>query len=110
MLFASRHYGEAVRATFAALVNEVKDKAERQDLDGAQLMTHAFRPNDPILRLSNVADEQQGWMELFKGSVAVIRNPLSHTATSNIDAEEANELLAFASFLFGTLDKATKVK
>jgi Protein of unknown function (Hypoth_ymh) len=72
-------------------------------------MTLAFRDADPALRLSQDRNEQQGYMYLFAGATAAIRNPLCHTAEDVLDAEESYECLVFASLLFRYLDRSESV-
>lgn len=106
-LYANQHYSEAVRKVFVALVDEVKSKSQRFDLDGEDLMNKVFSPKQPILRFSAEPSEQEGCMSLFKGAVAIIRNPLSHVSDIKLSVDEAHELLWFASFLFRTLDRTS---
>jgi hypothetical protein len=72
-------------------------------------MNKVFSPKNPILRYSEKSAEQEGCMNLFKGAVAIIRNPSSHSNEITIDVDEANELLWFASFLFRTLDRTSNI-
>lgn len=109
-LFASRHYSSAVQRSYVALVNAVKDKADCPSRDGRDLMFHAFRATDPILRLSDEQAVQEGYMYLFAGAVGAIRNPASHTAAETLTAEEAVEMLTYCSLLFRFLDRSQKVR
>ena len=108
-LYAIQHYSEAVRRAFVALINAVRAKSGRTAATDRDAMVQAFRDADPALRLSEDANEQQGFMWLFAGATAAIRNPLSHTAEEMLGAEEAAECLAFASLLFRYLDRSEKV-
>jgi len=78
-LFASGHYAQAVFEASKALNIAVKKKSGFAG-DGASLMTQAFSPGNPILKLNAISsqserDEQQGFMHLFQGAMLGIRNP-----------------------------------
>jgi uncharacterized protein (TIGR02391 family) len=82
-MFKDRHYREAVLKASIALVDSVKMRSGRHNLDGVALMSTVFSPNDPILAFNSLAnqtdkDEQQGLMHLFMGAVLGIRNPRAH--------------------------------
>lgn len=111
-LFASGHYAQAVFEASKALNNEVKKKSGLA-CDGASLMTQAFSPVNPILKLNAISsqsekDEQQGFMHLLQGAMLGIRNPSAHESVAFQDAAQALEYLAFFSLLFRKLDGATK--
>jgi len=83
-LFRDGHPWDAVFAASKALVNYVKERSDRHDLDGASLMRTVFSPKDPILVFNDLADqtdrdEQEGMMHLFEGAVLAIRNPGGHS-------------------------------
>lgn len=111
--FESGHYADAVEATFKELNAKIKSiyKTKRdKELDGVNLMRSAFSPNNPLLIFSNLDTEtgknmQQGYMEIFAGAIAAIRNPKAH---DNIDitAEMAVHFLFFSSLLFLKLGTA----
>jgi uncharacterized protein (TIGR02391 family) len=108
-LYVNRHYDEAVRRAFVALINAVRTQSGRVAKTDRDAMIQAFRDSDPALRLSQDANEQQGFMWLFAGATAAIRNPLSHTTEDVLEAAEAYECLVFASLLFRYLDRAERV-
>jgi uncharacterized protein (TIGR02391 family) len=102
-------YTEAVRRAYVELINEVKRKAETPpELDGVALMNSVFSKRNPVLRVSDDPDQQEGCMNLFKGAVSMIRNPPSHSNQVKLDKDEADELLWFATYLFRILDGTTK--
>jgi uncharacterized protein (TIGR02391 family) len=77
-LYRNGHYRNAVLDASVALVNFVKEKSRRHDLDGAKLMTTVFSKNNPILAFNGLSDqtdedEQEGMMHLFVGAVGVHR-------------------------------------
>lgn len=112
-LFLDTHYARAVEEAFKCLNNAVKDKSGLADRDGAALMRAAFSANTPVLKFgdsgSNSArDEQQGYMEIFAGSMTGIRNPRAHDHELTDEPEVALELLVLANHLMRKLSAATK--
>jgi uncharacterized protein (TIGR02391 family) len=111
--FHDGHYKDAVREAFVALIDAVRKQSNQPSGRGSQdkhAMIQAFRVQDGLLRLSDDANVQEGYQQLFAGSVMAIRNPLSHVAGEFIDKNEAIECLAFASLLFRYLDRAQQAK
>ena len=83
-MFIDGHPWEAVFAAAKALVNFVKERSGRDDLDGASLMRTVFSPNNPILTFNDLIDqtdrdEQEGMMHLLEGAALAIRNPGGHS-------------------------------
>ena len=112
-LFRDRHYARAVEEAFKLLNNAVKDKSEIANQDGAGLMRSAFSVHSPVLRLNAFVsasdrDEQQGYMDIFAGSMTGIRNPRAHDHQLADDPDVALELLILANHLMRKLDAATK--
>ena len=56
-LFLDGHHWEAVFAASKALVNMVKERSGRHELDGAPLMRTAFSRKNPILAFSELKDQ-----------------------------------------------------
>ena len=85
-LFNNGHHAEAVSAALKELNHQVKQEYKQRknvDLDGAPLMREALSPNNPVFVLADQStksgkDIQQGFMELFAGSMIGIRNPHAH--------------------------------
>ncbi len=82
------------------------------DRDGVTLMEFVFNPKNPVLRFNALADqsdrdEQKGFMMLFSGAVAGLRNPRAHKLIQD-DPERALEFIAFISLLAKLADKAHK--
>jgi uncharacterized protein (TIGR02391 family) len=111
-LFRDGHYRNAVGDAAVALVNMVKEKSRRHDLDGHGLMTTVFSKNNPILMFNELAgetdeNEQQGMMYLFMGAVLALRNPRAHNLSFD-SAEEARDYLVFVSMLARKVDQAKR--
>lgn len=112
--FNDGHYREAVLNGSIALVNFVKEKSGRHDIDGATLMRTAFSKNGPILAFNALQsqtdlDEQEGLMHLFEGAVMALRNPRAHDTVPDVP-EVAVEYLALLSLLAKRLESTKRVK
>ena len=80
--------------------------------DGSSLMEFVFAPGNPLLAFNALEDqsdkdEQKGFMMLFSGAVAGLRNPRAHKIIKD-DPESALEFIAFISLLAKMVDKAKK--
>lgn len=112
-LFENGYHMEAVFAASKALVNYVKDRSGRHDLDGTGLMTTVFSQKTPVLSFNNLTtqtdlDEQQGMMHLFVGAVLGIRNPGGHSFPEG-DEQRAVEYLSLISLLAYRTKEARKI-
>jgi uncharacterized protein (TIGR02391 family) len=110
-LYHDEHYANAVEAAVKALNDFVRLRSSL-DIDGRTLMERAFSPNNPILKFNDLSDqsdrdEQKGFMMMFCGAVAGLRNPRAHRFVQD-DPERALEFIAFVSLLAKLLDEATK--
>jgi uncharacterized protein (TIGR02391 family) len=106
----SGHPEVAIFEAFKAINNRVKGMAGL-DRDGSPLMGQAFKDSDPPILLADLSTEtgrtiQAGYRFLFMGAVTGVRNPDAHEQFKALDAEEALEVLAFASLLMRRLDSA----
>ena len=113
-LFLDGHYPRAVEEGFKALNNFVKEKSGLQE-DGASLMQKAFTPNNPKLKLNDLRsdskkNEQQGYMEIYAGSMTGIRNPRAHEHRLEDDPLTALDLLSLASHLYSKAENATRTR
>ena len=113
-LFLDHYHWEAVFASAKALVNYVKERSARHDLDGAALMRTVFSKNNPILVFSDLKDqtdwdEQEGMMHLYEGAVLAIRNPGGHTFPEGSE-QRALEYISFISLLAYRVQEAQRRK
>lgn len=111
-LFRDGHYANAVEDAVKALNALVRLNSGVGDKDGSPLMETVFSPKGPVLKFNNLADqsdldEQRGFMMMFSGAVAGLRNPRAHKIIKD-DPEMALEFIAFVSLLAKLADKATK--
>jgi uncharacterized protein (TIGR02391 family) len=111
--FVSTHYADAVEAGVKALNECVRGRTGRTE-DGDSLMTVAFSPNAPLLRVNagrtkSDESEQRGHMHLCQGVVGAWRNPRAH---SLIDDEPARALMMLETIdaLIATTKAATRTR
>ena len=111
-LYLDGHYASAIEATIKALCSQVRLRSGKE-LDGADLMKTVFSPKNPILRFNDFKDrsdhdEQEGFMMMFAGAGAGLRNPRAHKIIKDYP-ERALEYIAYISLLAKLLDGARKV-
>jgi uncharacterized protein (TIGR02391 family) len=107
--YRAGHYADAVEAAVKALNGLVRLRSGIE-FDGSTLMERAFSPSNPALKFNALQDqsdkdEQKGYMMLFSGAVAGLRNPRAHGFIED-DPERALEFIAFVSLLAKLLDQA----
>ncbi len=113
-LFMDGHHFEAVFAAAKALVNYVKERSDKHDLDGAPLMRVVFSKNMPILAFNDLKDqtehdEQEGMMHLFEGAVLGIRNPGGHSFPEGTE-QRAIEYISLLSLLAYRVQEARRIR
>lgn len=110
-LYRDGHYANAIEAAVKALNAFVRMRSGRDDLDGTTLMETVFTPKAPLLKFNGLSDqsdrdEQKGFMMMFSGAVAGLRNPRAHKLIKD-DPERALEFIAFVSLLAKLLEGAS---
>lgn len=110
--FEAGFFGDAVEASFKEINDAVKRiviDVDGRELDGAGLMTTAFSPKNPVIRLTALITDtdqniQQGYMQIMAGSMTGIRNPKAH---SNLNPDNAKtlHLICLASLLMLKIDE-----
>jgi uncharacterized protein (TIGR02391 family) len=113
-LFVDGYHWEAVFAAAKTLVNYVKERSGKHDLDGAPLVRTVFSKHDPILAFNDLADqidqdEQEGMMHLFEGAVLGIRNPGGHSFPEGTE-QRAIEYISLLSLLAYRVQEAKRRK
>jgi len=111
-LFRDGHYANAVEDSVKALNALVRMNSGIDDKDGTALMEYVFSAKSPILKFNDLSDtsdidEQKGFMMLFSGAVAGLRNPRAHKIIKD-DPEMALEFIAFISLLAKMADRTHK--
>ncbi|WP_286693485.1 TIGR02391 family protein [Paracoccus sp. SCN 68-21] len=107
-LYRDGHYANAVESAVKALNNLVRLRTSLEE-DGSRLMEAAFGGKSPKVAFNSLADEsdrneQIGFLMLFKGAVAGLRNPRAHSFVED-RPERALEFIAFVSLLAKLLDE-----
>ena len=110
-LFADGYYSRAVEEAFKCLNNAVKEKS-RLRRDGADLMRNAFSAKSPVLKLNEFLsdseqNEQQGYMDIFAGTMTGIRNPRAHEHELKDEPKVALEMLVLVNHLMRKLNDST---
>jgi uncharacterized protein (TIGR02391 family) len=111
-LYRDGHYRNAILDAAVSLMNLVKEKSRRHDLDGVALMRTVFSKNAPVLAFNGLADqsdldEQEGLMHLFEGAVLAFRNPRAHDLAPDTP-EYGLECIGFLSMLAKKVDAAQR--
>lgn len=104
-------YSDAVEAAFKELNVIIKTHFNQKtniELDGAKLMARAFSKDNPVFTLADTStmdgkNIQQGYMNLFLGSIIGIRNPSAH-GNKEIERVDAIHFLFLASLLLRKFD------
>jgi uncharacterized protein (TIGR02391 family) len=107
--YLAGQYADAVEASVKALNALVRMRSGLEH-DGTTLMERAFNPSTPTLKFNQLSDqsdrdEQKGFMMMFSGAVAGLRNPRAHKFIQD-DPERALEFIAYVSLLAKLLDGA----
>lgn len=108
-LFKDGHNEMAIANAYKAVNNYVKKKSSLTSKDGVALMQAAFSATTPKIKLNNLSntsetDEQSGYMNIFAGCMAAIRNPRIHEDNYNDSEETTYKLLLFADHLIQKLE------
>lgn len=113
-LFLDGYHWQAVFEAAKALVNYIRERSGRHDLDGAPLVRAVFSRNDPVLAFNDLSDqthldEQEGMMHLFEGAVLGIRNPGGHSFPEGPE-QRAVEYISLLSLLAYRVQEAKRRK
>jgi len=115
--FQNGHYADAVEASFKEINDIIKKQYKNKlgdEIDGDTLMRKAFTSSQnnnytPHFKLADNSTEsgrniQQGYMDIFAGSMKGIRNPKAH-ANHHASPDEAWEMIVLASHLMRMWEK-----
>jgi uncharacterized protein (TIGR02391 family) len=108
-LYNDGHCLQAVFEACKVLIEKVRTKSGRHDLDGAELMFKVLSTSDPViafnpLRTKSDKSEQEGLLHMCAGAVMAIRNPRGHRSRMIDTPAEARELISALSFLVRRVD------
>lgn len=110
--FEAKHFADSVEAAFKeinSIVKVIVKEETGQEYDGVDLMNKAFSPQNPIIVLDDLSTTtgkniQQGYMQIFSGAMAAIRNPQAHENIP-MDSNRAIHFLFLASLLMFKIDE-----
>jgi uncharacterized protein (TIGR02391 family) len=110
--FQSQHYADAVEWALKVVAEEVRRRTGLTD-DGSVLMHQAFSAKKPHLAFQDPIPAtrdslQQGYMEIFAGTMTGIRNPKAHGMVQ-LDRRRCIHFLFLASLLADKIDEAIDV-
>ena len=123
-LFKDGHYAQAILEACKELINFVKEKSGKKNLEGKDLMAKVFDfeydknkekiTKKPILQLNELItpserDEQNGFRFLFMGVAVGIRNPKAHDRIIQKDPYRTLEYLIFVSLLAKRVEESKKI-
>jgi uncharacterized protein (TIGR02391 family) len=103
------HYADAVEAALKVVSQEIRDRTGLT-VDGAALMRQAFSLKNPYLVFDDPTPAtrdamQQGYMEIFAGTMMGVRNPKAHCIV-RIDRRRCIHFLFLASLLADKVEEA----
>jgi uncharacterized protein (TIGR02391 family) len=107
--YARGLYNDAVLSACKAVEHRIQTLLGSPAV-GERLMSDALAGNPPKITVTrstaqaSLDSERNGMHFLFRGAVGALRNPRAHGPDEDDDREEADEMLAFASFLMRRLD------
>jgi uncharacterized protein (TIGR02391 family) len=103
--FLAGRYDDAVFTAMKVVEDEVRTRISAvPDAVGVKLMSQALSGDNPPIRLSHVASEQEGAHALFRGAIGFFKNPISHRFPDLDDPIRAFEAISLASLLMRLLD------
>lgn len=104
-IFEVGRYDDAVFNAFKALEDQIRTRTGAGPAEvGVTLVSTALNPKAPKLQFSTVPAEQEGAHHLYRGAIALLKNPHSHRFVGIDDPVRAFEAIAFASLLLRMLD------
>jgi hypothetical protein len=115
----SEHYRDAVTAAVGALIDDVRRRTDRPELDEKDVFAQAFsteppKVNSPRLRWPGDQQDQmvrsmnRGLLHFSLGVQSAIRNPSVHDR-SELTPQEGTERLAAISLLAGWIERCERV-
>lgn len=115
--YDAEHYADAVQTVLKELNNNIKTHSKEyteKERDGSNLMNTVFSVKKPIIHLADISTEtgrsiQQGYMQIFSGTMTGIRNPTAHE-NLQIDKNRTIHYLYLASLLFFIFDERLEIE
>lgn len=109
-LFRRGQFEDAVFAAFRLVEVRVREASGQDaDLVGVHLMRKAYRPGGPLADAELAEGEQEGYMHLFSGAIAVLKNPPSHRTVRYDNPNEAAEAVLLANLLLRFVARSSSI-
>lgn len=103
--YLNGHYQSCVRTAFRILEERIRDAGDYpQNLTGDDLAKEAFKVDGGDLAFADVNAEKAGWMFLYAGAFASLRNPPSHRDDQFVNQRRAKQILHFVDYLLDVLE------
>ena len=105
--FNNGDYDTCLFKAFRLIEIKVRSASRLEATDvGVNLISKAFlaRGGQPLIKLSDIEAEQEGYHALFRGALGSLKNPLSHREVGHSDRARTAELIGFASTLLYLID------
>jgi len=107
LIARDKRYDTAVREACVILEDRVRAKAGASAaVIGLDLIKGAFHEDAGVLIVSEVANEQAGAHQLFRGMVAWIRNSFAHRVNDATAHGDALRIVAFIDYLLDEIGRA----
>jgi len=104
LLIAESHYDRVILQACIVLESRVrKTISGNQQITGIPLMEKAFSPKNPVLRFSELEQEQLGIMQLYRGTIAFFRNTTGHHLINTYTQDDALRFVAWVDLLLSML-------
>lgn len=114
ILLGEQAFDRAINQATQILEDRIKIKSGLQEsnLIGIPLVSKAIHSKleETILKFSDKADIQEGYSNLFKGIIAIYRNPTHHSLAFECDREYALKVCAHIDELLKVLENSEKIK
>ena len=114
ILLGDGPYDRAINQATQILEDRIKVKAELEDsnLIGTALVSKAIHSSldETILKLSDKADIQLGYSNLFKGLISIYRNPTHHTLSFECSREYALKVCCYIDELLKLVEQSEIIK
>ena len=110
--YARGEYRDAAARAGQVLEHRVRSAVDDNNTrDGADLMKHAFSPENGFLAMGERPGEEEGVMHLYAGAIQGIWNPLHHRPSSNdsgkyldeFGEQQAHDVISYINFLLNML-------
>ena len=114
ILLASSKFDRPINQATLVLEDRIRKKSQpTQKLVGENLVNYAFNENlsKTVLRVaSNDSDDQRGFTQVIRGTVAAFRNKTHHHVVNSFSREEAMRVCGFIDVLLRVVDGSIKVR